>query len=409
MGSFDEYNRAKDEVFRRIGRNVLLFQQVEVMLKTVLNKWRFEGTLSELKQHVSEDAKNADKRTLGQLIDPLVNFHLTPCDPDRIELPATGEIAVAWGATVALPEEAREAFRRELTNLVAGRNELVHHSLSRFQLDSVAGCRVASEELERQYHRLKPVSGRLRAVFGGMREDFTRLAEHLRHAMQSQSAGENSRGKAGTTVIGVDVGGPAKGFHAVALRDRKLIEKLGSRNVDEMAAWIRTHDASVVAIDAPCRWREQNGPARAAELQMAGVKISSSSTPTKEAAAGNAFYTWMLVGMELYQALSSTHPIYDGSSRRPRECVETFPQAVACALAREVVSAKKKNSVRRGLLQRWGLVSADFANIDEVDAGLCAVAADAFTRDRFHGYGDPAGGYVVVPSDWLPGRPEEPV
>jgi predicted nuclease with RNAse H fold len=202
------------------------------------------------------------------------------------------------------------------------------------------------------------------------------------------------------TVAGVDVGGPRKGYHAVALRAGKVVAKFRSRDAEEIATWLRGLGAEVVAIDAPCRWREENGPARAAERQMAGAHISSFSTPTEAKAAGHAFYTWMLEGMKLYRALLPTHPIYDGT-RRMRVCIETFPQAVACALAAEIVSAKEKDSVRRGLLERWGLAPAQFANIDEVDAALCAVAADAFACDRFHGYGDPAGGFVIVPADWL--------
>lgn len=204
------------------------------------------------------------------------------------------------------------------------------------------------------------------------------------------------------TLIGVDVGGPAKGFHAVAMNERNVVGKQRGRSADEIAAWIRMHDAEVVAIDAPCRWREQNGPPRTAELQMAGAKISSFSTPTEGKAAGHAFYTWMLAGMKLYDALHPTHPVYVGARRKSRVCIETFPQAVACALAGEVVSAKEKNHVRRGLLERCGLDPSLFANIDEVDAALCAIAADAFMRDRFHGYGDSVGGFIIVPADWLP-------
>ena len=147
----------------------------------------------------------------------------------------------------------------------------------------------------------------------------------------------------GKILIGVDVGGPAKGFHAVALQDRTITSKLRSRSADEVAAWVQSRGADVVAIDAPCRWRQPRGPSRTAERQMAGAGISSFSTPTEEKAAEHPFYTWMLAGMKLYAALRPTHPVYDGTPRTSQVCFETFPQAVACALAGEVVSAKEKN------------------------------------------------------------------
>ncbi len=200
-------------------------------------------------------------------------------------------------------------------------------------------------------------------------------------------------------VAGVDVGGPRKGFHAVALRERVVVAKFHSRDPDEMAHWIRGLGVDFVAIDAPCRWREIGGPARAAEREMGRNKISSFSTPTEDRAAGNSFYTWMIAGMSLYRALFEPHPLYDSKAVQRRGCFETFPQAVACALAGGIVSAKKKNRVRRALLDRLGIDAKAFANIDEVDAALCAIAAEALVAGRFWAYGDQNGGFIIVPKD----------
>ncbi len=125
-------------------------------------------------------------------------------------------------------------------------------------------------------------------------------------------------------VAGVDVGGPRKGFHAVALRERVVVAKFHSRDPDEMAHWIRGLGVDFVAIDAPCRWREIGGPARAAEREMGRNKISSFSTPTEDRAAGNSFYTWMIAGMSLYRALFEPHPLYDSKAVQRRGCFETL-------------------------------------------------------------------------------------
>jgi len=55
----------------------------------------------------------------------------------------------------------------------------------------------------------------------------------------------------GSIVVGVDVGGPKKGFHAVALRDEQYCEKFSTPIAKEVAAWCRKLKASVVGIDAP--------------------------------------------------------------------------------------------------------------------------------------------------------------
>ena len=207
------------------------------------------------------------------------------------------------------------------------------------------------------------------------------------------------------TVAGVDVGAPRKGYHAVAL-GADGASTFHSCDAAEVAAWCRAAGAEVVAVDAPCRWRVDGQPARAAERELAAERISCFSTPTEEKARGHAFYTWMFAGQELYAVLAATHPIYAGGPRPTPVCIETFPQAVACALAGERVSAKTKRAVRRAVLERAGINLAGLTTIDEIDAALCAVAAQRFALNRFKAYGDAAGGFIVVPSESVGGRDE---
>jgi predicted RNase H-like nuclease len=132
---------------------------------------------------------------------------------------------------------------------------------------------------------------------------------------------------------------------------------------------------------------------------MAAEGITCYYAPTEQKAREHAFYTWMLPGRALFDALASSYPLFLGeSSSDGRTCIETFPHAVACAMAGELVSAKKKHVVRRELLERAGLSTAELSNIDEVDAALCAVAADHFARGKFKSYGDRKGGFIIVPA-----------
>src|SRR5687767_6420581 len=109
-------------------------------------------------------------------------------------------------------------------------------------------------------------------------------------------------------VAGVDVGGPRKGFHAVILHEGKFVAKMSSREAHHIAAWCRAQGATVVAVDAPCRWRT-SGLARAAERELAKEKISRFSTPTEARATDHPFFTWMIAGQALFRALHVTHPI----------------------------------------------------------------------------------------------------
>ncbi len=197
-------------------------------------------------------------------------------------------------------------------------------------------------------------------------------------------------------VVGIDVGGPAKGFHAVALNGAIYLGKFSSLNAMEVAKWCSSQNAQVVAVDAPCCWRTEGQSARAAERQLAADRISCFSTPTEGRARGHAFYTWMLAGAELYAALAPDFPLYLGGRINGRQSIETFPQAIACALAGKSVSAKKKREVRSMLLQASGFDISLFENIDEIDAALCAVAARSFLRGEFKAYGDHSSGYIIA-------------
>ncbi len=199
-------------------------------------------------------------------------------------------------------------------------------------------------------------------------------------------------------VVGIDVGGPRKGFHAVALSGGNYLAKYTHSDAAAMAAWCHEMDAKAVGIDAPCRW-SSTGRARQAERALALVGISAFATPSREAAHSRPFYRWMLNGAELFRLIEKSYPLYDGAiSVSAPVCFETFPQAVACSLAGEIVSAKQKKVIRRDLLQKAGVNTSAFTNIDMVDAALCALTACYLLSDTIKTYGDPTDGFIIVPA-----------
>jgi predicted RNase H-like nuclease len=207
-------------------------------------------------------------------------------------------------------------------------------------------------------------------------------------------------------VIGIDVGGPTKGFHAVTLDGLDIVARWQGSDVTLLADWCVEQKAVVAAVDAPCRWR---GPdlARAAERELAAEGISCYYAPTERRAREHAFYQWMLPGADLYRALADRFPLYLGGAVTGPVAIETFPQAVACALAGKIVSAKpkEKRAVRRELLQRAGIALSGDENTDELDALLCAMTALGFALGKFKAYGDAEGGFIIVPVSSLSARP----
>ena len=155
------------------------------------------------------------------------------------------------------------------------------------------------------------------------------------------------------TGVGIDVGGVRKGFHAVALRDGVYAGQLGTGDVQELADWCRSVvGASVIAIDAPCRW-SSDGRARPCERELMRQGIC---------------------------------------------CFETFPHAITWHLRNGEAKARQKRPQRTTLLTKAGFNTEPLTSIDLIDAALCALTAHQFASGAAcRAYGEPESGLIVVP------------
>ena len=198
-------------------------------------------------------------------------------------------------------------------------------------------------------------------------------------------------------VAGIDVGGVRKGFHCVALCDQTVLGTTTSTKPETIFEWCLEVGAQVVAVDAPCRWSSA-GRSRFAERDIrARTGISTFSTPDRTLGKVHPFYEWVRNGQTLYQLLEESYSLFNGEVGPGPQCMETFPQAVACALAQRILPAKRKCANRRDVLVKRGLETSTLKNIDFVDAALCAVAALYLQRNEFDCYGDDKEGFIVVP------------
>jgi predicted nuclease with RNAse H fold len=198
-------------------------------------------------------------------------------------------------------------------------------------------------------------------------------------------------------VIGVDVGGPKKGFHAVVLRGGQFFEQYATLDVREVVSWCRKLEASAIGIDAPCCW-SRSGRARSCERALAAEGLHAFATPSQSVGERHQFYRWMRNGAELFRLLTPQYQLFDGKDSTGKPvCFETFPHAVACALGGTILPAKKKRTDRPRLLREAGLSIDSLTKIDLVDAALCALTADHLLAGSFKTYGDAEEGFIVVP------------
>ena len=222
------------------------------------------------------------------------------------------------------------------------------------------------------------------------------------------------------TVIGIDVGGSRKGFHAVALSAGAYADHLVTPDVGELAQWCRSViGAQLIAIDAPSRW-SSDGRARPCERELNAAGIRCFASPSREAALGHPsnYFGWMLQGEALYRELAASHPPLAalpptglppaGLAASAPACFETFPHAITWQLRGGQASAAHKRHQRSELLRQAGIDPAPFTSIDLIDAALCALAAHLLASGRpCRAYGEAASGLIVVPQGPLAGEPPQ--
>jgi hypothetical protein len=126
-----------DEVLRRIGRNVVIFQQVEYLLKHLTSHAAVHAPASRLSTRMDEQRAAVHKKTMGELAGKLVSGVLQPQpehqSPDEIDEPWFG-----FRFSVGADAEFVDRHDQEMRALVNARNELIHHFLPRWQA-SVGG------------------------------------------------------------------------------------------------------------------------------------------------------------------------------------------------------------------------------------------------------------------------------
>lgn len=151
MDKDNELAESKSRTYQLIGRNVLLFQQMEHLLKIILPRSTVsispDTDISALKdQRYAE----VEKCSLGTLVNRFID---EVCDPN--ELPTTDHSDRVGARTTfrlnfETPEGGEALFQR-LKALVKGRNDLVHHFLLQIDAKTVESWCATHEALEEQY------------------------------------------------------------------------------------------------------------------------------------------------------------------------------------------------------------------------------------------------------------------
>ncbi|MFM5767422.1 hypothetical protein [Aeromonas caviae] len=129
-----DLNELKEHIALEYGRSLLQLQQFELTLKATLPTLKVCGFFDELAGNIERDRQLLGGKTLGHLVGQW-SQRTTLEDEQEIDddaLNGRGYFRFSFGL------EGGEWMNEKLKQLVELRNELVHHFLSRFALNSEA-------------------------------------------------------------------------------------------------------------------------------------------------------------------------------------------------------------------------------------------------------------------------------
>ena len=170
MESQIELKNAKNDVYRKIGRNMLLFQQMERFLKILIVNGNMAGYISEIKSNQEKRAAAINKKTMGQLVGDYIENTYSP----NKEIPEgpkeLTEPYVQFRFQLGVDENFYETKKQALAAMVADRNELIHNLLPRIDLNSIESLVKTEHDLDQQREKLLHEINVLKSVIKGLQE-----------------------------------------------------------------------------------------------------------------------------------------------------------------------------------------------------------------------------------------------
>lgn len=174
----DTFKSTHDEVLRRVGRNLLLFQQVEGLLKVLLANHKGGGSLFDFKARQEDQEKRIKKQMLGQLVE---KYGTEVLQDDSVEVTEEKEPAgmASFAIRIQCDAEFLESVRRDLKLMTEERNELVHAFLPRWQPDSQEKMTETLSYLDDQREKVLPILEHLKATVADVKQSRTLMAEFI--------------------------------------------------------------------------------------------------------------------------------------------------------------------------------------------------------------------------------------
>jgi hypothetical protein len=168
-----------DDVLRKVGRNVVLFQQLEQLLKFIVANGSLSGFASELKTLKKEQENKVNKQTMGTLFGQYVENSNPELGTQSTEPEEIDEAYFSFSFRIECDDDYYESRKEALSKLVSERNDLIHHLLPRFDMKSAEICRALGKELDDQSDQIRLDINRLKATAKSLNDGRKEMAAYF--------------------------------------------------------------------------------------------------------------------------------------------------------------------------------------------------------------------------------------
>jgi hypothetical protein len=152
-----------EEVLRKIGRNVILFQQIEGKLKFLVANSRIEvidGKISDIHQKKSE---KVHKQMLGELVKQYLSDAGESPEESPSALKDENLFSISMTFNMSATKEFFESLTADMEMMVYERNQLIHNFLPKWNPQSSERLTDAAEYLNKQHEKALPIFEHIKA------------------------------------------------------------------------------------------------------------------------------------------------------------------------------------------------------------------------------------------------------
>jgi len=193
MAANSELKEITQEIQRKIGRNLLLFQKVEHMLKFLVSRSSLSGNMSEFKENAKEKIKQTEGDTLGKVKNQFfIDFMPDPDIEESSESLPKGHFSIKF--SYKTDSNFYQFRKKQLDALTDERNEFVHHLLPKLFDESMANFQTIEIHLDQQKDRIQSEVDALKAMMEALKMAADKLPELKSNNIEKQNTLSELRG-----------------------------------------------------------------------------------------------------------------------------------------------------------------------------------------------------------------------